>query len=283
MPGRSFSSGEYRYGYQSSEKDGEIIGTGNSYTTKFRQLDPRLGRWWSIDPKSTSAQSPYMAMDGNPIANNDRNGDCTICDELERAKIITHRAWPEGDLINVRKSTSITNSKYSHSPSTGSGANWFRTIVGNGEFPAVIVDEVTETTVSSSVTFTNNMKEVKIKRVTATTVVKLSDQGVKSINVTTNTQSVVLGVSESGIQNQLLSIDVEVPLVDVVNSRETKGSLSYNSISSGLKTEVKRIQEYNQKTLKQYSTDVYDGQLQDNIRKTFESATDVGDETPNKP
>jgi len=65
----------YRYGYQGSEKDDEIKGEGNSYTTHFRQLDPRVGRWLSIDPKATAWESPYVSMGNNPIIYNDRLGD----------------------------------------------------------------------------------------------------------------------------------------------------------------------------------------------------------------
>jgi RHS repeat-associated protein len=69
LPGRNFSSNEYRYGYQGSEKDDEILGAGNLYTTQFRELDTRLLRWWGVDPKASSMpwQSPYLSMDGNPI------------------------------------------------------------------------------------------------------------------------------------------------------------------------------------------------------------------------
>lgn len=65
-----------RYGYQCSEKDNEVKGDGNSYTTQFRQLDPRLGRWLTIDPKASSfpRQSPYCSMDNNPISLNDQLG-----------------------------------------------------------------------------------------------------------------------------------------------------------------------------------------------------------------
>ena len=77
MPGRSFNSEAYRFGYQGSEKDNEISGTGNSYTTFFRQLDPRLGRWFSTDPVSQPWQSPYTSMDNNPINLNDVMGDQT--------------------------------------------------------------------------------------------------------------------------------------------------------------------------------------------------------------
>ncbi len=65
----------YRYGYQGSEKDDQIKGKGNSYTTFFRQLDPRLGRWISIDPKKNAWESPYVSMGNNPIWYNDPLGD----------------------------------------------------------------------------------------------------------------------------------------------------------------------------------------------------------------
>ncbi|MNJ85445.1 Ycf48-like protein [compost metagenome] len=73
-----------RYGYQGSEVDNEVKGEGNSYTTFFRQLDPRLGRWLSIDPKATSMpwQSPYCSMDNNPIWYCDPKGDSIIIDEF---------------------------------------------------------------------------------------------------------------------------------------------------------------------------------------------------------
>ena len=61
----------YKYGYQGSEKDDEVSGGGNSYTTEFRQLDPRLGRWFSVDPVFQPWQSPYTSMDNDPICLND--------------------------------------------------------------------------------------------------------------------------------------------------------------------------------------------------------------------
>lgn len=65
----------YWYGYQGSEKDDEIKGAGNSYTTEFRQLDPRIGRWWSPDPVFQPWQSPYSSMDNSPIRLNDPLGN----------------------------------------------------------------------------------------------------------------------------------------------------------------------------------------------------------------
>jgi len=75
LDGRTVSGG-YRYGYQGSEKDDELKGNGNSYTTEFRQLDPRLGRWLSVDPFSQNASdiTPYRYGFNSPISFNDQNG-----------------------------------------------------------------------------------------------------------------------------------------------------------------------------------------------------------------
>jgi len=75
MPGRTFSSDNYAFGYQGSLKDDEIKGSGNSYTTEFRELDPRILQWWSLDPKSNAAESPYIPMFRNPIMFVDVRGD----------------------------------------------------------------------------------------------------------------------------------------------------------------------------------------------------------------
>lgn len=46
------------------------------YTAKFRGLDPQIGRWWQIDPKGNQfeSQSPYCAMDNNPVLKTDPTG-----------------------------------------------------------------------------------------------------------------------------------------------------------------------------------------------------------------
>ncbi len=58
-----------RYLFNGMEADNEVSGTGNSYTTEFRQYDPRLGHWKSLDPLIAQFpwQSPYCAFDNNPI------------------------------------------------------------------------------------------------------------------------------------------------------------------------------------------------------------------------
>ncbi len=57
----SYSSGSarYRYGFQGQEKDDAVKGAGNSYNFKYRMYDPRLGRFFSIDP--LTAEYPYYS------------------------------------------------------------------------------------------------------------------------------------------------------------------------------------------------------------------------------
>jgi hypothetical protein len=65
------------FAYNGMKLDNEVSGNGNSYTTLFRELDVRLGRWWAVDPKSELLpwQSSYNSMDNNPIWHNDPLGD----------------------------------------------------------------------------------------------------------------------------------------------------------------------------------------------------------------
>jgi RHS repeat-associated protein len=68
MPGRTFTAQTYRYAYQGSEQAPEYNSAGgNVYTTFFRTLDSRLGRWHTPDVVSQPWQSPYCSMDNNPV------------------------------------------------------------------------------------------------------------------------------------------------------------------------------------------------------------------------
>ena len=68
MPSRSFSASSYKYGFNGKEKDDEVKGEGNSLDFSGRMLDTRLGRWLTIDPKSSKypSMSPFVGFANNP-------------------------------------------------------------------------------------------------------------------------------------------------------------------------------------------------------------------------
>lgn len=54
QPGRySQTAVTSRYGFNGMEKDNELKGDGNSYTTLYRGYDSRIGRWTARDPMAT--------------------------------------------------------------------------------------------------------------------------------------------------------------------------------------------------------------------------------------
>jgi RHS repeat-associated protein len=70
QPGRKYSAtGAYRYGFQGQEKDDETKGEGNTINFTFRIYDPRIGRFFSIDPLTSKYPfySPYHFSSNQPI------------------------------------------------------------------------------------------------------------------------------------------------------------------------------------------------------------------------
>ena len=78
LDGRTVSVEGYRFGNNGMESDDEVKGTKNSYTSEFRQYDPRIGRWLTIDPKMNEKESPYIGFGNNPMIYKDQIGDTVI-------------------------------------------------------------------------------------------------------------------------------------------------------------------------------------------------------------
>jgi RHS repeat-associated protein len=68
VPNRHGSSTSYRYGFQGQEKDDELKGEGNSLNYTFRMHDPRVGRFFAVDPLTARYPhySPY-SFSGNKV------------------------------------------------------------------------------------------------------------------------------------------------------------------------------------------------------------------------
>jgi RHS repeat-associated protein len=76
IQGRSYSSSEYRFGFNTQEKTDEISGTGNHFTAQFWEYDGRLGQRWNVDPLAHKMPfaSPYNYCLNNPINMVDPDG-----------------------------------------------------------------------------------------------------------------------------------------------------------------------------------------------------------------
>lgn len=61
-------SDSYRYAFQGQEKDDEVKGEGNSYNYTYRMHDPRIGRFFAVDPLESkyAFYSPYQ-FSGNEL------------------------------------------------------------------------------------------------------------------------------------------------------------------------------------------------------------------------
>ncbi|MCC5916980.1 MAG: hypothetical protein JJU02_06595 [Cryomorphaceae bacterium] len=77
MPGRSYNSGEHRYGFGDHEKIDEVSGSGNTVDMGDRWLDVRLGRTSKPDRKSCEfpSESPYNYAGNSPIVLIDPDGE----------------------------------------------------------------------------------------------------------------------------------------------------------------------------------------------------------------
>jgi RHS repeat-associated protein len=87
----SVDSDAYRYGFQGQERDDEVKGEGNSYNYKYRMHDPRLGRFFAVDPLSRQYphNSPYAFSENSTIAFIELEG-------LEKWSVIMRSFAPRG-------------------------------------------------------------------------------------------------------------------------------------------------------------------------------------------
>jgi RHS repeat-associated protein len=85
MPGRTFSSSNYRFGFNGKLKDNEVNGNGNQYDYGFRIYNPRIARFLSVDPIANEYPwySPYHFAGNKPI-------ECIDLDGAEEYYIINH-------------------------------------------------------------------------------------------------------------------------------------------------------------------------------------------------
>lgn len=81
-------AGYYRYGFQGQEMDNEVKGVGNSINYTYRMHDPRIGRFFAVDPLAPEYpwNSPYAFSENRVIDGIELEG-------LEVAS--THYVWDD--------------------------------------------------------------------------------------------------------------------------------------------------------------------------------------------
>ncbi|NHN27423.1 hypothetical protein FIA58_017220 [Flavobacterium jejuense] len=130
MPGRSHAdpSQDYRYGFQGQEMDNELKGRGNSLNYTFRMHDPRVGRFFAVDPLSKSYpwNSPYAFSENDVIASVeleglekvpvnetwDMNEDEATASDVEKSNVDLSKQYKgmiDGNLVTAWKLSSGAN------------------------------------------------------------------------------------------------------------------------------------------------------------------------------
>jgi len=73
---QTHAPGSYRYAFQGQEVDNELKGKGNSVNFKYRMQDPRLGRFFAVDPLNSKFPwlSPYAFAGNTPLQAIDLEG-----------------------------------------------------------------------------------------------------------------------------------------------------------------------------------------------------------------
>jgi RHS repeat-associated protein len=84
--GRKGGISDYRFGFQGQEMDDEIKGEGNSINYEYRMHDPRLGRFFAVDPLAPKYpyNSPYAFSENDVIA-------CVELEGLERSNVTAQK------------------------------------------------------------------------------------------------------------------------------------------------------------------------------------------------
>jgi RHS repeat-associated protein len=117
LPERTTESAFYRNGFQGQERDDEVKGEGNSVNFKYRMHDPRVGRFFAVDPLAAkfAGWSPYafcynspinvidpdgregIVVSGSPGDHNNR--EHFLVNGLDRAKAAKKHTQREGEIV----------------------------------------------------------------------------------------------------------------------------------------------------------------------------------------
>ena len=141
IPNRHGSSNSYRYGFQGQEKDDELKGEGNSLNTEFRQYDPRVGRFFAVDPLTHKYPwyTPYSFSGNKVIAFTELEGaeeKIAIYDSKYKSwKYFSRNDWGlEEDWTNYRTAwLKAISREYNSGTSVAYGYEQYTSNTSNGQ------------------------------------------------------------------------------------------------------------------------------------------------------
>lgn len=110
MPGRSFNSGDYRYGFNGKENDPETVSNGEgTQDYGMRIYNPALGKFLSVDPLTQSYPhyTPYQFAGNNPIKYIDLDGLEEV-DPVDRF----YKTTPQIDMTNAPGGSKLNAAGY---------------------------------------------------------------------------------------------------------------------------------------------------------------------------
>ncbi len=145
----------YLFSFNGKEKDSETFGDGNEYDYGFRNYNPRLGRFLSVDPltKSYPWYTPYQFAGNKPILAIDLDG----LEEL----VVTKKTHFEGKAmvtqVDVRFVNQVNRKVNPDNPKLGTGGVDYR--LANGDIqrmPALEPGSPEEKVMHKSMTYIEN-------------------------------------------------------------------------------------------------------------------------------
>ncbi len=128
QPNRNFDSQEYRYGFQGQEKDSELKGEGLSVNYKYRMHDPRVGRFFAVDPLTAKYPhyTPYSFSGNKVILHLELEGLEEAGSKIQNSIYVKELYNPklDMDMSNVGSSATSINGNFTQATTyTAGGGN----------------------------------------------------------------------------------------------------------------------------------------------------------------
>jgi len=208
LPNRHENAGEYRYGFGGMEKDDEVKGEGNSVNYKYRMHDPRIGRFFALDPLANKYphNGPYNFSENRVIDGIELEGLETV-----RYDVKNFHGYTGSGSID------LSNPKYSHlknlyERSTGikmSKTDEVKFVSKSNTIHSEPVEDINGTSHTTNST-TNNTTHIEIKHNDKTTIIdNETTTTIKTEKVNNVAADFSIG-AQGGVEVKLGGIGVEL-------------------------------------------------------------------------